>query len=154
MTEHVVSLRVQGGVLLASFMEALQSNLSKLLRRDIVSFELYCITEILHADSSLNSSHYLFMCLAKMELPNLTVNLQKKIDTSLAFSGAHPWLVLSPPHFLPFSQFFSHSSFVLSSFEPARISLALRWDAARPTGTVGFLGEFVASRPPGIRGCF
>lgn len=71
-------------------MEALQSNLSKLLRRDIVSFELYCITEILHADSSLNSSHYLFMCLAKMELPNLTVNLQKKIDTSLAFSGAHP----------------------------------------------------------------
>lgn len=75
MTGQVVSLRVQGRVLLPSLMEALQSNLSKLLRRDIVSFQLYCITEILHADSSLNSSHYLFMCLAKMKLRNLTVNL-------------------------------------------------------------------------------
>lgn len=77
-------------------MEALQSNLSKLSRRDIVSFELYCITEILHADSLLNLSHYLFMRLAKMLLQNLPLNLWEKIDIYLAFSVARLPLFPTP----------------------------------------------------------
>lgn len=89
MTGAVISLRAQGGVFLPSFMEVLRSNLSKLSRRDIVSFELYCITEILYADSLLNLSHYLFMRLAKMLLQNLPLNLWEKIDIYLAFSVAH-----------------------------------------------------------------
>lgn len=71
-------------------MEALQSNLSKLSRQDIVSFELYCITKILHADSLLNRSHYLFMHLDKMLLQTLALHLWGMIDTHLAFSIAHP----------------------------------------------------------------